>query len=1549
MMETSHKGFLDSFFTLMISSLLILSVLFSGTVLSEETEDRMEILVNKRGVDFEDLFVKRGDSIIEDYDGFVLMETTKENKLALKREGFALEPMENKYHVGLNSHSFSTDEALPEIPERLKIETYGEEEKGAYIVQFIGPIKTEWKEELSDMGVVLHEFRPRFNFIVVMDAEKKDHVEELDFVNWVGVYQPAYKLDQELLERREAVNIEVSFFEGYSLEYLVKDVPELVDTHFIVGRDRITSQVGVDKIEVLANLPQVKSIEEKTQGYHLYNADATWIGETNEQYYRKLTEEGITGKDELITVMDSELYIEDDFYGEGVHEAWEDLEGNPIGDDHRKVQAWYVPGDSNAKLDYGVYHGTHVAGTVLGESPPYGEYSNHDGNALEARLIFQDIDNEVWGLNPPSDMYNMGWGDAYEKGSRVHTNSWGGGDGYGGLGLEADEFLWDHKDFNILFAMANSGPDPNTLSQQAEGKNVISVGSVTNYPNQDDVSSFSSRGYADDGRIKPTIMHVGENVWSAERSYDGYQSMSGTSMATPGIAGQLGQIRQYYREGWHISGEAIKEEGFEPSNALVRATIINGAVEISGDGAYHNERMFPNKDQGYGRSQLDRVLHIQGDERKLEVFDSLDEGVELETGESWDMEFEVDDPSQELEVTLAWVDPPGSSGSDADDPAIVNDLDLELETPDGTRYVGNAFTGYDPGYSEPDPTDNTWSGLRDGEYDGLNVEENILLLPDYNGVEKGTYELTVSGHNIPEGPQPFAVVITGGLDSSDTNDPPSIDLTRPAGGETWYAGNEEDIMWDTDSGDGTIEGIDLEYSSDGGSSWSSIEQGIQDTGSYTWKLPEETTEEAKVRVVVNDENGLSDQDVSDLFSIDVVSVPLQPTSPQPEDGSVGICTEPELSVYIEHEDGDAMDVYFYDASDDSLIKELKEVPSDTRASIDWSSLEHGTTYDWYVEADDGEYGNVSDSWSFTTIKEHALTIDIFGEGDTDPGKGTHTYEQGEEVTIEAFSSSDWYFVEWTGDVSSTDEQITISMDEDKEVTAWFEQHEYSLDLKVDGSGQVDIEPDLPSYEPETEVTLTADPDEYWYFLSWTGDVSSTDEQITIIMDEDKSVTARLEQHTYTVDVMIEGGGTVDIDPKQKNYEGGTEVTLTAETDEEWEFIEWTGDEKGTDSKIVFTVDQDKEITAHFEEIVDPPEEYDLNINLEGKGSTDPKEGTHTYEEGMEVTIEASAEEGWGFVEWKGDHQGTEQEILIVVDEDKSITAYFEVKEYDLTINIEGGGNTHPEKGTHTFEYGKEMTLEAFPDEGWYFSHWMGSDFGKEGSDVITITVEDDKEITAHFERKEIEEHTLKIDIIGEGLVKVDDENITLPYEEEYEQGTAVSLEATAVEGWSFKRWTGEHESEKEKITVLIEDETEMTAHLEKLGSAQFEIEILSYDAREDDEQEILLSVEYSLENTGDVEDTQEIVLYVEGDKEEKTELTLGPEEKRIEEFTVEVEEEEICEIEIACEDDEETDIVRIEEVLEEDEEDKTPSFTFLLLLLGLVLSTSFYYIKKRLN
>ncbi|MDY6912126.1 MAG: hypothetical protein SVM79_07230, partial [Chloroflexota bacterium] len=60
-------------------------------------------------------------------------------------------------------------------------------------------------------------------------------------------------------------------------------------------------------------------------------------------------------------------------------------------------------------------------------------------------------------------------------------------------------------------------------------------------------------------------------------------------------------------------------------------------------------------------------------------------------------------------------------------------------------------------------------------------------------------------------------------------------------------------------------------------------------------------------------------------------------------------------------------------------------------------------------------------------------------GSTDPVFGDHTYPAGAEVAITAISDDGWEFVDWSGDVDSTDSVVTITMDADKEITASFQE------------------------------------------------------------------------------------------------------------------------------------------------------------------------------------------------------------------------------------------------------------------------------------------------------------------------------------------------------------------------------------------------------------------------------------------------------------------------------------------------------------------------------
>jgi len=309
---------------------------------------------------------------------------------------------------------------------------------------------------------------------------------------------------------------------------------------------------------------------------------------------------------------------------------------------------------------------------------------------------------------------------------------------------DVDEFMWNHKDFLIFFAAGNSGPGTATVSTPSTAKSAISVGSTQRSTNANAMSGFSSCGPTDDGRIKPEITVPGSSIVSANADNNvasnncNTQSLSGTSMATPGAAGLTALIRQYYTDGWYPSGIENAVDGFTPSAALLRATLVNSAQNMTGTTA------IPANCQGWGRVLLENALFFTPEARKL--FAREDAGFATgSTNEDRTFSLAISSNTQLLKVTLAWTDFPSTPAAN---PHLNNDLDLIVSGPAGT-FLGNVFTG--------------GASASGGAADRRNTLEQVLLASP----TPGTYTITVRSFNVPNGPQPFALVAAGAL-----NQPP---------------------------------------------------------------------------------------------------------------------------------------------------------------------------------------------------------------------------------------------------------------------------------------------------------------------------------------------------------------------------------------------------------------------------------------------------------------------------------------------------------------------------------------------------------------------------------------------------------------------------------------------------------------------------------------------------------------------------------------------------------------------------------------------------------
>ncbi|MBU1700140.1 MAG: S8 family serine peptidase [Candidatus Eisenbacteria bacterium] len=652
--------------------------------------------------------------------------------------------------IDLNGYRFDPVQGgAPPLPADLTIDPNDKAQPA--LVQLQGPIVPEWREQLESIGVTIHDYIPEFAYLVTMDQQAGDLMPHLPFVRWVGPYHPAYRISPriggfELVdpERRDDPfkKLTVQVFGNPSLaavelEGLGLEVIEVVDD---LWTPRLVVRALPEMIPVMARQSLVRWIEE-VPDFTTQNNNTRWVVQSNLSGQTPLWDHNLHGENEIVTMMDTGLDYNSCWFRENGNAA-----PNP---NHRKVIDYKTWGGS-AYDGCGTGHGTHVAGTCTGDQSYINPGNdNYNGLAYRARITVQDVGNDdffscLLGLLSVPSSLTSAFSDAYTLGSRIHTNSWGSSsNSYDTHARDVDNFMWSNKDFLAVFAAGNYGPGSGTVGSPATAKNCISVGATRQAPQQETIAGYSSRGPADDNRYKPTLTAPGGEdpnfIFSADNNTGNPPSptcsvvgspFQGTSMAAPAVSGSALLVRQYYREGWYPSGAPVSEDGFIPSAALIKATMINSAADM---GAAD----IPNNTEGWGRLLLDNALYFPGDSRFLRI---EDETVGLQTGEVDVYSYVVND-GEPFEIVLVWTDYPAATGSGT---KLVNDLDLEVEVLGGGLFRGNVFYNGESGMG--------------GTADRLNVEEVVLL----NSPGALTYTIRVIAHNVPQGGrQPYALVGTG--------------------------------------------------------------------------------------------------------------------------------------------------------------------------------------------------------------------------------------------------------------------------------------------------------------------------------------------------------------------------------------------------------------------------------------------------------------------------------------------------------------------------------------------------------------------------------------------------------------------------------------------------------------------------------------------------------------------------------------------------------------------------------------------------------------------
>ncbi len=653
---------------------------------------------------------------------------------------------------------------------------------GLFLIQFRGPIQKGWLEEIESEGFeVLHPYFPPYTKIVYVPRGKISWLMARPYIRWVGRYHPFFKFhdpvrgledgiyrvfirnraDIDALLRRvqaEGMYIHSTHFDAtftppyFRIEATSSQLRKLAfleDVWFIEKQPYFEPFLTVARSMVQAGDGQACSAD--STRLPLWSAGITGAGPAP-------SSNGSPGTEQLVGILDT-------------HFNHPDLgcTGSVPNDtifryvEYNNASTSCRPVDQGSCIVRGVFHGTAVAGIIAGSGFKDGgeepmEACVRKGIAFGARLWLMNcdgIDNALSCLNYCDSVTSLT--DFFElsttDGSRLSNHSWGAATG-GSYTLEAElvdstaydndpstqaleqYYVWD-------FAAGNSGPNLQTIGSPATAKNDISVAGHYNGINgqcwpgdsppcdEELIVKYSSVGPTADGRHGPDIT-APTQIISAPNDIGTYGNFNGTSAATPTTTAAVTLLRD-----WLVHVQNIAQ----PSAPLIKAFLLNSGDYVPRHLLYPNESL-PGKTQGWGRINLSNLCDDFSSVNCNTIRSIWEEGTFQNTGEESSFSLAVHDSSVPLRCMLVWFDPPNFPTG-----ALINDLDLWLEDPNGTCYPGNSFSG-------------AWSVAGScGGVDTVNTDEGVRI---QNPIQ-GSWTVHVRSASLNQSPQPWAVVCSGSI------------------------------------------------------------------------------------------------------------------------------------------------------------------------------------------------------------------------------------------------------------------------------------------------------------------------------------------------------------------------------------------------------------------------------------------------------------------------------------------------------------------------------------------------------------------------------------------------------------------------------------------------------------------------------------------------------------------------------------------------------------------------------------------------------------------
>lgn len=428
-------------------------------------------------------------------------------------------------------------------------------------------------------------------------------------------------------------------------------------------------------------------------------------------------------------------------------------DGDKVRDTHQALSGRATSGELLFSLDG---HATHVAGTIISDgtgnagakgiapqaSVVYYKFQQSTSSATDETEMSAEaangllVSNHSYGI--PADAVSQAFLGKYDTGAQ----QW-------------DQLAVTYPNYLIVSSAGNSRNDGinfadmgyDLLTSSANAKNILTVGASvgqSNYsgPASVPMSSFSSWGPTDDGRVKPDITTKGVNMLSTDSaSNSSFISRQGTSMSSPAVAGGAILLQQYWME---------LNNGVPMKSASLKGLMLHTVLEAGpNDG--------PDYAFGWGLLNTEAAAEVIRDNQNDAIIDERT----LTSNNSYSKSINAN--NGKLIISISWTDPAStqfpSAAEDDRLAMIVNDLDLSVTDSGGTTYL--------PWKLDPaSPNNAATQGVNDVD----NFEKVEIDVPS------GVYTIAVSHKGvIAGGSQDYTLIVSGADPATFSNKEDQLD------------------------------------------------------------------------------------------------------------------------------------------------------------------------------------------------------------------------------------------------------------------------------------------------------------------------------------------------------------------------------------------------------------------------------------------------------------------------------------------------------------------------------------------------------------------------------------------------------------------------------------------------------------------------------------------------------------------------------------------------------------------------------------------------------